>query len=977
MDIHGHSEITEDFVFSLIEILKKEYISEEAFNKDAIELGQWLSDVCQVLNLGYMVEDFDLVGRAESYINVIYAKTLAYIRRLKRGYYKKGGAVHDFFLAVLNQLDEQKILLADYIDNLNESLKDKIINGQVFTPFELPNRIREDLYENYEKYLYEWIEENIDFLKEKDIAEEIHPLIDDLLLFVEFEKIEEHLKGLRDDLKKLVHDLLSWTGNQNSYPKNDRSYLYHESHSKLIQIMEKVIFVLGGVKFAIPQPNTKGKERISEKGYLKICDKHIRYSPDFLHMDRPGEPDIEDLNFTSDTPSIYPYLKHQRDILISRLYSLEKDGFARFIHKEIFQKSSTTEPLPNEEVEYLYSEIGAILHTVQDFFSHSNFVEHAITHIGTAGLIDAIGEIINPVSIYESLINAKDYEDIKKIYVPNRIKIHYLQKRLLHFNSKLSSDGTNQKKIDEYKKLIHEFETGDVSWLPKEEHVVSGFFGLPEYSALAMEAVIGLVLTIFGLEVQPTIDKTFRRGQRTTKDVVNDLDTYFVDSMRDFMEGILDQGQAARNPGNLFKDLIFESLDKIKESTRTLSDRDSYRNASTGYDLYWLAKEYNELRKLLTDLFEKLDRIKTVFSILKLAYQVLARKNVGAMWQLLKYMKNFNKFTALTLIEYVVIPETIEALKINTGMNRVGSHGLMAKDKYSNAFQPEAYKLAGIASTAIMSALLRLPSEGAYTEEQKDGMHALLPNWEKLITHYIAHPVFVRGLTKTERFIGSEIVTVNKDHNLDHSLESITTNYENRCDIPFDVLNEYQRYDSPITNRSPSWELIADVNYFTNGLSTKNRISEVNKILKESGDGFKVQNGNYEMHSGLYLEVPYVKYDVEHSEVDFYPWWRLALEKPPVSLLQILLDSVKRSVRGNNITTFDSKYVHLMETIGYEFIYHETVVKIPIDEITKDRLETIFPSEFTALNVEEIWNNKMLQFWNTTRTWSAKNGAIA
>lgn len=129
--------------------------------------------------------------------------------------------------------------------------------------------------------------------------------------------------------------------------------------------------------------------RMDEQAYLNVFDElYTQYYP-HDHLDRPQTQSSEEpVNYRSEIangpltanatqrPDLYLYLREDIQIAAGRLAEVE-----RIWAQEQFDLSGP--PRPRDSTWHLaLAQFGRALHAVEDFFAHSNFVEHAVLVLG-------------------------------------------------------------------------------------------------------------------------------------------------------------------------------------------------------------------------------------------------------------------------------------------------------------------------------------------------------------------------------------------------------------------------------------------------------------------------------------------------------------------------------------------------------------------------------------------------------------------
>jgi hypothetical protein len=242
------------------------------------------------------------------------------------------------------------------------------------------------------------------------------------------------LMGMKDDLGKFGKDL------------GGMLELLATREGPIAKAFKNAFLVLGYFKFV--HPRTPGaRSRMSCKAFLKVFDtRYVQYYP-HEHLDRPeiltstkAEPEYES-KIAKGTltpkesggsaelkPHIYEYL--QDDLKIAAGYLARAD--LEFARRSFLPGSGFLPDDTDEQWNLQLAELGHVMHMVEDFFSHSNFIEHAARELGD-----------------EYLPSPKDAKGLDAMVYAKRLKKY-----------------TN----------VHDSEAKNWSGVPDEPNVVTGYF---------------------------------------------------------------------------------------------------------------------------------------------------------------------------------------------------------------------------------------------------------------------------------------------------------------------------------------------------------------------------------------------------------------------------------------------------------------------------------------------------------------------
>lgn len=209
-------------------------------------------------------------------------------------------------------------------------------------------------------------------------AKELGPLSKGLL---EYESAATHLKTrLHATFEAFIKEVLKIrTGKQ--------SYIH--------MVVQAGMLLKGYFKFVHPEPSTQGL-RMDLGAYVGVIDAlFIQYYP-HEHMDRPRHPSpgpvppgtgnsqYDDRRSTgprspnlpkSQSPDLYYYLRDFLEILAGQFADLDLDWYSRVFSQPPVDDADLTWNLN-------LAKLGYALHGIEDFFAHSNFIEHAALVMG-------------------------------------------------------------------------------------------------------------------------------------------------------------------------------------------------------------------------------------------------------------------------------------------------------------------------------------------------------------------------------------------------------------------------------------------------------------------------------------------------------------------------------------------------------------------------------------------------------------------
>lgn len=165
-----------------------------------------------------------------------------------------------------------------------------------------------------------------------------------------------------------------------------------DSPSRWLKIVEPGVLLKGYFKFV--QPHEPGQYRMDLSAYIGIFNALFRQYYPYEHMDRPAHPTPAPIssehvqyddrpatgprnshNSHSSSPDLYWYLRDYIQIIAGRLTDLDLNWASRYL---------STSPPPDTDFEWNLglAKLGQAIHGIEDFYAHSNFIEHAAKIMG-------------------------------------------------------------------------------------------------------------------------------------------------------------------------------------------------------------------------------------------------------------------------------------------------------------------------------------------------------------------------------------------------------------------------------------------------------------------------------------------------------------------------------------------------------------------------------------------------------------------
>ncbi|WP_297325004.1 HET-C-related protein [Nitrosomonas sp.] len=478
------------------------------------------------------------------------------------------------------------------------------------------------------------------------------------------------------------------------------------------------ILLKGYFKFVHPKSDGQPL-RMDLEAYLKILETLYQQYYPHEHLDRPTHPEplegvpgggatqYDDRRATgprtgnqSQSPDLYIYLRDFLEIIAGRLTKLDIDWASRYL---------ATSGISDSDIGWNLglAELGQALHGLEDFFAHSNFIEHAALVMGDKYL-------------------PKSYQFDESRFL----------KRLKRYNFQQIPD--------------------DWTVNAEEDYVVTGYFDFKD-----TKISLGHLL----IEGLPLLPRDVTRDIRSAHDYIVDIegsDAAILDKfdklVSDFLEIIDDSGKLNRdNKENSVVEAILwfientpldtlNSVDKFIEKVKSPSvNVDDFSKLFERMPLFqeiqqispkYIRPEYAALLfKYFFDFIRGVTNTvrggRTGISIYKSVKEIVELLAAPEIW----IIKQLPEKLAKLLLQYEM-HYSIEAKFNAMGAERIGCHSLIAKDHGSEVLYQEMKNCATAAHYYVVQTILRRadPNYANRPESQQ------WVNWLELIEHLTNHP---------------------------------------------------------------------------------------------------------------------------------------------------------------------------------------------------------------------------------------------
>ena len=223
------------------------------------------------------------------------------------------------------------------------------------------------------------------------------------------------------------------------------------------------------------------------------------------------------------------------------------------------------------------------------------------------------------------------------------------------------------------------------------------------------------------------------------------------------------------------------------------------------------------------------------------------------------------------------------------GAQRIGCHSLIAKDTGPELLHDAATSCAKAVHWYVMYQMGRHGRDAikaAQVARGGDGRKEKNPivlsqglDWLELLESYLGHPFATVAVTSTKFQVSTSILHVTAPGGggmSSDSLGSLGMKYGPKAKLPGPVWKRMKEQGLLY------WEVIADENFPTLGMSRPERQKTINRVLENQGTGVKVSDGvNLAFKPGLLLTIPYQPADLPAITVPAGKrmWWQPVILK--------------------------------------------------------------------------------------------------
>ncbi|HAW53096.1 MAG TPA: hypothetical protein DCX54_12320 [Flavobacteriales bacterium] len=577
--------------------------------------------------------------------------------------------------------------------------------------------------------------------------------------------------------------------------------------------------------------------------YGSICEDgwgplKSRY-PNKLYSNRIGKKDRTSPN--SSGQSIYDYLQDDIRIAASLLCEVDKEWASRFFR--------SCADLQNDENFHLgLAKLGHALHAVEDFFAHSNFIEHAALLNGDQYIKDNFYDVDLVQRAYKG---KPESGDLLKAVKSDKAVVKVL-KRLKRFSPGVSNDEWN---------LIAD-----------EPAVVTGYFDCQD----TLISLFHVLEELLGIKEEKNI--TFNEilsqyGKNYAEEI---LDEFEIEDISKIIQDKTIEAKARRSLLELLD--YFSDQAKVKRVSGGISSQEiQERIKEKGYFPEYPQEILFDVIKIVvilcSDQIEKMELTFNIFQLIKTVVE-FAENPFSFLLKPLRSPLFNGKFAVKIIIELLLrntfqkaIYDLKEHLFEIIGAYRIGSHSLLAKDYETEPLYKQMFNCARTIHWYIIDTMCRWGDQSWCKNATADTTWI---DWMELLGYFLRPPA-AYSEEMVRSYYRSAMVGYDQ-HLVSKSGETFKTIYEQF--IRFSLQGSYKVF---------SYEMLLEANLKhvdVSQLRRKDPVAGVNleydkvpELVLASGLGQPSATGFYELRTGLLVLIPF-EYKAKLERINQGVWWK-------------------------------------------------------------------------------------------------------
>jgi hypothetical protein len=660
-----------------------------------------------------------------------------------------------------------------------------------------------------------------------------------------------------DKLRELLRDL------QGKFEDKLKKWLELGEKGELAKRFKHIFRFMGYVKFVL---DDKAKPTKMDKAVFDgvIDADYTQYFP-YEHLDRPAEgktyasdkadkPLNKRTRSTPQKTDLYVYLR--RGIKIAAGHFAALDGVAppdgkkvswavgtfHAGYKEFTDADGKQQPITDTNLAWNLglARFGHALHAVEDFFAHSTFVEHAMPGLPLT---------YNRVQRWVDSSNVLGYE--------------VLARRLKEWKADY--------KEEEWKKLAD------------DPCIVTGYFDTRDTICSLIHAATELFhwpTETPDKQIDDALEYDYKKILTDTLDFVTDPKKAWEDPANDSDAPGYDEKKA---------NVIVDKLKKKNEDNLKLAageDKTINVAVQIALDLPLIKDLPADIKSAFENGVRDVGQLVGVAGLGMTIYGTLKELELLIMDPFAWAAMKLPEFVVEHLKEYgaVYFRRLIEVHLV--GSLRIGCHSLIAKDTGPELLHDAAMDCAKAVHWYVVYQMARhgrVSGQGALVARGTDGRKEVNPfllfqglDWLELLEYYLAHPFASVGVSSETMEVPVSIIHVTKPGG--GGMSSDTIGKLGKHYVKTAVLEAKARMKK---EGLEFWELIADENFPTRGMSRADRQKTINRVLRHQGTGVLVSDGvNEAFKPNLQLVIPYQKGKIPAVNVPEGKrlWWQPVIQ---------------------------------------------------------------------------------------------------
>ena len=531
-----------------------------------------------------------------------------------------------------------------------------------------------------------------------------------------------------------------------------------DSSSPWLKVVQPGVLLKGYCKFV--QPDRNGVYQMDLPSYIGVFEELFRQYYPYEHVDRPVHPTPRPVsteyvqyddrlstgprnsqNPQSSSPDLYWYLRDDIQIIAGRLTDLDLTWASRYL---------SASPPPDNDLDWNkgLAKLGRAVHGIEDFYAHSNFIEHAAKVMGDR-YVPVFFEFSDKRRFIKRL-KKYDYRSVPDDWTRNENE-EYIVTGYFDF-------------VDTMFSIAHILEEGVAGFAihpvdgTRHLRVVWDYTVDPE----KFDREIGNKVVADFLEIvtDPSKLSSDNKQNQVVQAIRKTVDETYLGDINKFIEAL---EKPSTPPSDLA--VLFRAMPAFKDLQALVDSNQSSELSDAAGKI--LAAFLNFVRLLMMPIrigeaaYSVYDAIKTVQEFM--------------VSPLLWIEKEFAKQTALYLVN-VSLFFGKEAFYEAKGLERIGCHSLIAKDHGSEVLYKEMKGCATAAQYYIVKTLLRWRDQGFSSRPSGEQW----VDWLELLEYLTLHPQ--AGLfcaIEQEVSISKSHILTNSDKqkNFDQLLKDLASQY--------------------------------------------------------------------------------------------------------------------------------------------------------------------------------------------------------